>query len=186
MRKLDKLVPAAAATAAILTLGMPILLARGHDVSTFHVEVQEEDSDSPKVKMEFPVALLEAMVNSIDIEDFTSDHLLGEFADQGIDLKAFWRQVRDADIKEFFTLEADDAHIRAWREDGLFRVSVQADDQSDGPTHVEIRIPEQLMDLLVEPDQKPADVVAALLDHGPMTLVEVESDHRESVRVWLD
>ena len=188
MKKLTYVAPLALAAAAFLAAGTPETLARGRDVSTLHIEVVEDDGDSPKVKMAMPVALIEAMISSIDIDEFTSKHFMGELEHEGIDLRRFWQEVRDADIKEFFTLETEDANIRAWRENGLFRVSVDADEgRRRDRTRVEISIPESLMDLLVgNADTDPADAITALLDHGPMTLVEVETDDGESVKIWID
>lgn len=188
MKKLRYVAPLALATAAFLAAGTTDALARGRGVSTLHIEVVEDDGDTPKVKMAMPVALIEAMVRSIDIDELTSKHLMGELEHEGIDLRRFWKEVRDADIREFFTLETPDANIRAWRENGLFRVSVDAEEgRRHDRTRVEISIPESLMDLLVDSsDADPADVIAELLEHGPMTLVEVETDDGESVKIWID
>ena len=103
MKKLTYVAPLALAAAALLAAGTPETLARGREVSTLHIEVIEDDGDSPKVKMAMPVALIEAMVRSIDIDEFTSKHFLGELEHEGFDLRRFWKEVRDADIKEFPT-----------------------------------------------------------------------------------
>ncbi len=52
---------------------------------------------------------------------------------------------------------------------------------------VEISVPEDLMDFLVEADGhvEPAELVEQLRGMGPMTLVAVATD-KESVRVWLE
>ena len=189
MKQLRLTAPLALAAAAFLAVGTPATFARGKDVSTLHIEVIEDDGDSPKVKVALPVALLEAMVSAIDIDEFSSRHIMRELENEGIDLRRFWKAVRDADIREFVTIETDEANIRAWRENGMFRVTVDAQEDYDGDdsTHVNISIPESLMDLLVDTgDSDPGDVIAELLDHGPMTLVEVATDSGESVKVWID
>lgn len=188
MKQIARLAPLAAA-AALLAAGAPDVAARGREVTTLHVQVTEDDGDSPKVRMEMPVALLQALVRSIDIEDLSPDHVVRELESEGIDLRRFWEEIRDADIREFFTLETEEANVRAWREDGLFQVRIDADEGFHGRdgTHVEISIPETLMDLLLDDSgTDPEDVIADLLRHGPMTLVEVKTDDGESVKIWID
>ncbi len=187
--------------ALILSLGVVLVgaqtAAHARGVTTLHVEVTEDHGAGPKVSLSLPFEVLEAFANSLDAKEFVAREIIDEMESEGFDLEAFWRQVRDADIQEFFTLQAEDASIRAWREDGLFRVSVDAAESEDRDEHfgkhfgsaakVEIRIPESLMDYFVDEGEAatPQELLETLRSFGPMTLVEVQTED-EAVRVWLD
>ena len=74
----------------------------------------------------------------------------------------------------------------------MFRITVDASESDEEfagrkGAQVEITIPEDLMDILVEADGQvePEDLVATLRSMGPMTLVKVETD-KETVHVWLE
>ena len=114
--------------AAILTLAgaatVPVLAASGR-ATTLHVEVREKDSDSPKMRAEMPLSVAGAMAAAIDEDALGKAHHIEALSDHGFDLRKFWEQVKNADIREFFTLESEDADIRGWRENGLLRVSVK-------------------------------------------------------------
>ena len=189
-----KMLKKASAVLAIGALGLlmtgDVSLAR--DTMTLHVEVTNDGDDGENVKMAMPLDLVAAMAGSITTDQSVTEELFNEFSDEGFDLRKFWQEVKDGDINEFFKLEVEEAKIRAWRENGMFRLTVDAsesDEEFAGREHaqVEITIPEDLMDLLVDADGavKPEDLVSTLRSMGPMTLVEVETD-QESVRVWLD
>jgi hypothetical protein len=192
-------------SALILSLGVILVGAQttaalASGVTTLHVEVTEDHGTDPKVSLSLPFEVLEAFANSLDAKEFVAREIIDEMESEGFDLKAFWQQVRDKDIREFFTMRAEDAHVRAWREDGLFRVSIDAAESEDrdeqfgkhfghfgDAAKVEIRIPESLMDYFVDEGEyaSPLELLETLRSHGPMTLVEVQSED-ESVRIWLD
>lgn len=180
-----------------MALAIGLLLAGGSalaaDAQTLHIEVLKSDNgDTPEIKMAMPIDLVEAFASSVRGGDGIHIDALDEMADEGFDLRTFWRRVKEGNINEFFTLDADEAHIRAWREGGMFRLTVDADDM-DQPiadrdsAQVEITLPEELMDFLMEQDDtvQPADVVARLRRMGPITLIRVSTD-KEKVRIWLD
>jgi len=184
-------------TSVALAIGAIGLLMTGsvslaRDAMTLHFEVVSDENSDENVKMAVPIDLIAAMASSLNTDESVTAEIFEEFASEGFDLRAFWQQVKDGDINEFFNLEVKDAKIRAWRADGMFRVSVDAsesDEEIAGRTGamVEITVPEDLMNILVESDGqvKPEELVATLRSLGPMTLVEVETD-KETVRVWLD
>ncbi|MFQ5669654.1 MAG: hypothetical protein ACE5HD_03920 [Acidobacteriota bacterium] len=180
--------------AAGLLLAAPALARHGNQVSTLHVAVTEEDATSPKITLSFPVDFLEALAGSFQTEQLKPSTILGNLQEQGFDLRSFWKAVRELDIKEFFTLQADETHVRAWREDGLFHMTVDAQEglplgvaHMGSATQVEISLPEALMDYLVEEEEslQPEAVFEALRQVGPMTLVDVKTDE-SAVRVWTD
>lgn len=202
------------AAAAVLALAgaatLPVLAASGR-ATTLHVEVREGKGE-PKMRAEMPLSVAGAMASAIDPDALQNAHHMEAFSEHGFDLKKFWNTVRESDIKEFFTLEAEDASIRGWREDGMLRLSIKtveglghhahrshhdhdADDDegeddddgdSDGPQTIEVRIPERIMELLFQDSGRiePEQFVDALERLGPMTLVEISGD--ENVRIWID
>jgi hypothetical protein len=181
--------------ALALGLGLalaPLATSLARPATTLHVEVFEDGSTDPKVKLSLPMEVIAAVAGSVHGENFAPDSILDEMTSEGFDLRAFWKEIRSGNIKEFLTLEAEEARVRAWRDGGQFRVSVDAQENSNrhrfnGRTQVEIRLPEELMDYLVAANdhRRPADLVDILRRMGPTTLVEVISED-ESVRVWLD
>ena len=167
-------------------------VVQASDSMTLHIEVATEDTDGENIKMTMPLDLIAAMASSIDSDQSVTAELFEEFQDEGFDLRNFWEQVKDGDINEFFNMEVEDARIRAWRENGMFRLTIEADEggadvAGRDRAHVVITIPEDLMDILVEQDGQmaPEDMVAELRRMGPMTLVEVDTD-KEQVRIWLE
>jgi hypothetical protein len=179
---------------------VPVLAASGR-ATTLHVEVREKDSDSAKMRAEMPLSVAGAMAAAFDQDALRSAEHLDALSAHGFDLKKFWEQVRESDIQEFFTLEAEDATIRGWREKGLLRVSIHTrghqvgadaddeddDEDSEGPQTIELRLPESILEMLFDDSGKltPEAFVNSLERLGPMTLVEI-SGGDENVRVWID
>ena len=189
-----KMMKKASVALAIGALGLlmtgSISLAR--DAMTLHIEVISDDDEGENIKMTMPMDLIAAMAGSLTTDESVTAELFDEFSDEGFDLRKFWQEIKDGDINEFFNLEVKDAKIRAWRADGMFRITVDASESDEEfagrkGAQVEITIPEDLMDILIEADGQvePEDLVATLRSMGPMTLVKVETD-KESVHIWLD
>lgn len=185
------------ATSAALAMGAIGLLMTGsvslaRDAMTLHIEVISDDDAGESMKMAMPIDLIAAMAGSIDTDKLVTVDVLDELSHEGFDLRKFWEQIKDSDINEFFSLEVKDAKIRAWRADGMFRITVDASESDQEfagrkGAMVEITVPEGFMDILIDSDGRiePENLVATLRSMGPMTLVHVETD-KESVRVWLE
>lgn len=181
----------AIAIGALSLCGTAAVVQAG-DSMTLHIEVASDATDGEDIKMTMPLDLIAAMASSMDPDQSITADIFEEIGDEGFDLRNFWQQVKDGDINEFFNMEVEDATIRAWREDGMFRLTVDAseggaDVAGRDRAHVVITIPENLMDILVEQDGQmaPEDMVAELRAMGPMTLIEVDTD-KEQVRIWLE
>ena len=181
----------ALAIGSLMLIGAPAAL-QASDTMTLHVEVSNEDSDGENIKMTMPLELIAAMASSIDPDKSVTAEIFEEFEDEGFDLRNFWQEVKDGNINEFFNLEVEDAKIRAWRENGMFHLTVDAGEggvevAGRDRAHIVVTIPENLMDLLVEADGDlaPEDMVAELRAMGPMTLIEVDTD-KAQVRIWLE
>jgi hypothetical protein len=142
--------------------------------------------------MTMPLDLIAAMAGSLNTNESVAADFLDEISDEGFDLRKFWQQVKDGDINEFFNLEVKEAKVRAWRADGMFRITVDASESDEEiagrkGAQVQLTIPEDLMNILVEADGQvtPEELVATLRSMGAMTLVKVETD-KERVHIWLD
>lgn len=185
------------ATSAALAMGAIGLLMTGsvslaRDAMTLHIEVISDDDAGESMKMAMPIDLIAAMAGSIDTDKLVTVDVLDELSHEGFDLRKFWEQIKESNINEFFSLEVKDAKIRAWRADGMFRITVDASESDQEfagrkGAMVEITVPEGFMDILIDSDGRiePENLVATLRSMGPMTLVHVETD-KESVRVWLE
>jgi len=184
------------ASVALAIGAMGLLMAGGvtlaRDAMTLHLEVSADSNKDKNVTMTMPLDLVAAMASSIDSQKSVTNEIFEGFSDEGFDLRKFWQQVKEGNINEFFNMAVKEAKIRAWRSDGMFRLTVDAtesDERFGGHEHakVEINVPEELMDMLVaaDGDVPPEKLVATLRAMGPMTLVEVKTDE-ERVRIWLD
>ena len=176
----------------ILGLGLGGGLATANDAMTLHVEISSDSTDGEDIKMAMPINLIAAMADSMNVEDSITTEIFDEFESEGFDLRNFWQQVKDGDINEFFNLEVEDASIKAWRENGMFRLSVSAEEGGSevagrDRAMIEVSLPEDLMDFLVasEGAVEPSDLVTQLRSMGPMTLVSMETD-KESIKIWMD
>ncbi|MFQ5768532.1 MAG: hypothetical protein ACE5ID_11205 [Acidobacteriota bacterium] len=168
----------------ILLAGITSPPARGQRASRLHVEVKEAGNETPKVSLSLSMDVLSALAASFIDEGEICTSILDHLGDQGIDLQAFWQSVRAGGGGELLNLDADQTHIRAFRQDGLLHLTVQ---EEEGQDHVQVSIPEDLLDFLLGADEGTtlADLVEQLENYAGMTLVAVESD-RETVRIWLD
>jgi hypothetical protein len=172
---------------ALALYPVPGAVLAGSPAESLHVEVREDGE--MKVQMAVPISVVAALAGSVDTQDRIQTEILSNLEENGIDLRRFWEEIKRVSGGEFFTLEAEGATVKAWREDGFLRLSVRDDgDNFDGRTKVDLRIPEKIVELILseaEEDASPEALVNALKDIGEMTLVEVDTD-RESVRIWLD
>jgi hypothetical protein len=147
-----------------------------------NVEVTQADRDGARIKINVPLSLMEVVVDSLNTSHFM-DHFDGE---RGVDLANLWKHLRDADLDEFVTIEADHKHIRIFKEHGYLRMTVKGDGYDE--VNAQVRIPFALMDFLVEGENEEfrlSDLVATLQGHLPLVLVEANSMD-ESVKVWLE
>ncbi len=190
MKMMKKASVALAIGAIGLLMTGSVSLAR--DAMTLHVEVVSDEDSGDNIKMAMPIDLIAAMASSLNTNESVTTEIINEISNEGFDLRNFWQQVKEGDINEFFNLEVKDAKIRAWRADGMFRITVDASESDEEiagrvGAQVEVTIPEDLMDILVdaEGEVEPEALVATLRSLGPMTLVQVETD-QETIRVWLE
>jgi len=148
-----------------------------------HVDVNGLDHHEGTVKITLPLSLVEVAIDSAD----TSGILKDLKRDKGVDLAKLWKQLKNADLDEFVTIDSDDAKIKVFKEAGVFRVSMS--DLDDEVDQMEIRIPFSVMDYLFDSKRegfKLSDMVSDLRNDLPLVLVEARKGSDERVKVWID
>jgi len=174
----------AAAAAALLVLTPFAAAAASTDepLLMLRVDVSGKGSDIPHVKVSLPLSLIDVVIDSVDINSIAKDVK----SKHEIDIRKLWREIRNAKVDEFVTVEKDNNKVKVYKEGETFRVSVQEPDY-DSP-NVEIRIPFSVMDYLTEEHEgglKLSDMVAGLKSTLPLTIVEAHHDG-ENVKVWIE
>jgi hypothetical protein len=168
-----------------------------------HVRVEESGDRGERVKVNIPLAMLEAMAGAIDLEAIDGDAFRGgrlriDDADiDQVDLRAMWNAVKDADDMEFVTVETPDESVRVAKDSGYLLVRVRSarsadeaegsDDEGRGEK-VDVKVPLAVVDALLSAGENELDLRAALTAlaaAGEGELVVIE-DGRSSVRIWID
>jgi len=158
--------------------------AAASDDSTImlRVEVNGTGAENAKVKVSLPLSLIEVVVESVD-----TSHVMRDLkTEKGIDIKKLWRDLKNANVDEFITVEKDSEKVKVYKERDTFRVSIQ-EDGNDSP-NIEVRIPFSIMDYLTESHDdgfKLSEMVAGLKTQFPLTIVEARHDG-QNVKVWLE
>jgi len=146
------------------------------------VDVNGNGADAPKVRVSLPISLIEVVVESVD-----TSHVMRDLkTDKGIDIKKLWRELKNANVDEFVTVEKESEKVKVYKERDTFRVSIQ-EEGNDSP-NIEIRIPFSIMDYLTESHDdgfKLSEMIAGLKTQLPLTIVEAHHDG-QNVRVWLE
>jgi len=135
------------------------------------------------VKVNIPLSMIEVFVDSVDKNQLLSTIESGH---PGLDLANVWRQVRDAELEEFVSIETDEENVRVWKDSDYFRVDVQEIEHTK--PNIRIKMPLAVMDYLFDPAQSTLcfqDMVQSLRGYLPLTLLEADKDG-ESVRIWLE
>lgn len=148
-----------------------------------NVEINGSEAAGPKVKINMPISLIEVVINSIDTTE-VMQHLKTE---KGIDLTNLWRNLRDADVDEFVSIDSGDEQVKIFKEGQNLRVTVK-EAGFDEP-NVQIRIPFTVMDFLVEGATRNEFRLSQLVEQlrGNLPLVLVEATHEdENVKIWIE
>ncbi len=168
---------------AILALALVAGSAAAAD-RWLHVRVEDRGSHGESVSVNVPLALIEAILPTIDVDEFRHGKLrLDELDLDAFDLREVLTALRDAPDADFVRIASDDETVRVAKEDGYLVVRV---DERRGDT-VRLRIPLGVIEAMLQGSDDELDLIAglrALSDYDEDVLV-VESD-RESVRVWID
>jgi len=162
-----------------------------------HVRVDNPDDRGEMVRVNFPVALAEKLVSSIDHDKLRHGHInIGDNDFNGVDLRAILDAVSQSKDGEFVTVKHGDQEVRVAKQGGMLIVHVTDNNRMsrhhDGEMskqEVEIHVPMAVVNALVASGGHDLDVAAALhalAAHGTDTELVSIKDGRETVRVWLD
>jgi hypothetical protein len=162
-----------------------------------HVRVDNPDDRGEMVRVNFPVALAEKIVASVDHDKLRHGHInIGDSDFNGVDLRAILDAVKASKDGEFVTVKHGDQEVRVAKQGGVLIVHVidtnRWNKHHDGTTsrqEVEVHVPMAVVDALVSSGGHDLDVAAALhalAAHGTDTELVSIKDGRQTVRVWLD
>lgn len=154
----------------------------------FHVLVEDGDDAAETVRINLPLGAIEQMLPSVQSERIRHGKIrVGDDTHlEGIDLRAVWNAVRNADDGEFVTVEARDGKVRVAKSGGL--VLLRVSDEGKGDDRVEVRVPIAVVDALLSGDSDEMDLQAALRalrETADGDLVTV-TDGSSRVRIWID
>lgn len=178
----------AAAAAAVVTA---LLLAAAPAVADelwFHVKVDERTGERSNVTVNLPFSIVQLALPLIPDEAMHHGHLrMG--CDRDLDarqLRALWKAVSSSPDMTFITVESEGENVRVAKDHEL--LLVRSDEHRAGKSHVDVRIPLNVIDALLSGDGDELDVQAALTvlaQRGEGELVSVD-DSDAMVRVWVD
>jgi len=162
-----------------------------------HVRVDNPDDRGEMVRVNFPVALAEKIVASVDHDKLRHGHInIGDSDFNGVDLRAILDAVKSSKDGEFVTVKHGEQEVRVAKQGGALIVHVidanRWNKHHDGTTNkqeVEVHVPMAVVDALVSSGGHDLDVAAALhalAAHGTDTELVSIKDGRQTVRVWLD
>ena len=151
-----------------------------------HIRVQTYDSGDEQISINMPLSAIEGLLSSSEIDGLHHGKIhLGDHADiDGIDLHEVLLALRDAPDSEFITIRSRDDSVRVAKEDGYLLVNVD----EEGGDRVRVRMPMEVVDVLLEAEAQEVDVVR-LLDALEVLdgtdLISVDSDDSR-IRIWID
>jgi len=158
-------------------------------VPWIHVEVLEDQGDGARVKVNLPLSLAKvalSMASEMESEHFDRGHIRIENADITVqDLRALWRELKDAGDAEFVEAEDDGETVKLFRKGSTVFVHVDSD---DGDEKVRIEVPIAVVDALLSGEGETLDLAAAVDQLQGMTPGDIISirDGEDTVRVWID
>lgn len=155
-----------------------------------HIKVDEKGPDGDRVMVNLPLTMVEAVLPLIEDDEFHGGHL--KFNDHDMDavkLRALWKSLRESPEGEYVTVEGREENVRVSRSGGYFIVLADDRDDDDGSAeHVEIRMPERVVDALLSGTDDELNLVAAIQalgEHGEGEIIRVK-DGDDHVRIWVD
>jgi hypothetical protein len=150
-----------------------------------HVYVQENGEDGETVRLNLPLTVIEDVLPHIEVDEFQKGKvkIIDEIEAEGIDLRAAWEAIRDAEDGEYVSVRGDDENVRISKSGGYLLANVDEDDEK-----VRVRLPLDVVDALFSGADDELDIVAAieaLSGHAGEDLVTVEEGD-SIVRIWID
>ena len=183
---------AAGLATLVLAGGLAFSAASAADTTAgkwLHVRVIDGGDKQESVKVNLPVAVLETMADAIQAEHFKEGQIqLGETGLKAEQLRAVWQSLKSSQDMEFVTVESGDDHVRVAKSGRYLLVKVNGGGSEEGAETVDVKIPVEVVDALLQAPEGQLNVKAAiqaLVQYGTGDLVLVQ-DGKCRVRIWID
>lgn len=154
-----------------------------------HVRVDNPDNRGDMVRVNFPVALAEVIVSSVNHDQLRHGHInIGDADLNGVDLRSIMDALKTAKDGEFISVKHGDQTVRVAKQGGILIIHVN-DPNRGKAQDVEIHVPMTVVDALVTSGGNDLDIAAALhalAAHGTDTELVSVKDGRQTIRIWLD
>jgi len=177
--------------ALVLAGGLAFSVASAADTAGkwLHVRVVDGGDKQESVKVNLPVAVLETMAEAIQAEHFKEGHIqLGETGLKAEQLRALWQSLKTSQDMEFVTVESGDDHVRVAKSGRFLVVKVSGGGSEDGGETVDVKVPIEVVDALLQAPEGQLNVKAAiqaLVQYGTGDIVQIQ-DGTSRVRIWID
>jgi hypothetical protein len=182
---------AAGLAAMVLAGGLAFSAASAADTAGkwLHVRVVEGGDKQESVKVNLPIAVLETMAEAIQAEHFKEGRIhLGEAGIKAEQLRAVWQSLKTSQDMEFVTVESGDENVRVAKSGRYLLIKVNDGGSEDGPETVDVKMPIEVIDALLQAPEGQLNVKAAiqaLVQYGTGDIVQVQ-DGKSRVRIWID
>ena len=152
-----------------------------------HIEVLEGGEKEAKVKVNLPIKLARTALEMAPDDVMDEGRIRVNHRDFEVkDLRAMWKEVRNAGDAEFVTLQEEDATVKVYRKGSKLFVNV--DETRGNKKQVRVEVPVALVDALLAGNGETLNVDAAVAElerMGPGEVVRVH-DGDDSVRIWIE
>lgn len=178
---------------ATIALGLAVLAGAAHaqpapeaDGETHWVHVRVDEADGAKIALNLPISLVEVAVESRLGKEFDAEKLRldGRGGVSLAELRAMWRELRDAGDVDLVEVRDGDEHVRIYRRGQTVHVRVDEGDVQK----VRVDLPASIVDALLGSDGEGLDLAAAareLARAGSQEVVRID-DEGTTVRIWVD
>lgn len=178
------------APALALAIAVAPVLSLAAEPTFLKLSVQEKGYTEPNVKVNVPLALLDAIADAIK-EDTLKLHEIDVALDevkkeQGIDLPKLWEGIKKLGPTDFIEVVDEKEHVKVWKDTKDFKITVTEKGQKD--PKVLVTMPLGIVEGIIGDGTKPITlkgIIAELRKVGPMQFVEIH-DEGDHVRIWLE
>lgn len=180
---------AAIGTSALVAVAALALPARASEPARWvHVRVTSRNDRTDNVRVNVPIAALESLASAVDTKDLHQGRIqLGREDLDAAQLRKMWKAVRDSRDMEFVTVESQDETVRVAKSGGFMLATVKPARSGRGG-QVEVRVPLEVVDALLDAPEGQLNVqaaLAALAGYQGDALLSVH-DEDDDVRIWID
>lgn len=180
------------AVAVILALSATGLLAQEPPAQTggdkwLHVRVEKSGEDGEFVRVNVPLSLAEAVLPTIEANNFRHGKIRFRHHRNGIDFRALLEAVKNTKDGEFVTIEKKDETVSVVKENGFLLVTV-SESKGEKSEQVDVKVPMVVVEALLSGEEDELNLAAAikaLRQFGDIQLVSIR-DGDETIRVWID